>query len=392
MSLILTRSPFLVSNNGFEPNASLTVDVEDIINSSGDTNVLKTYSLNFRRQSEIDISQLIYSDISDRKRSARIKTTVRGTIPGQQTSTVVINVYVATRGYFFFQEGYNYNAEDYLVDNVYYTGSTDCIYKLDDEDLQISLLLPKTSTDSLDDTPVDVLFLDNGSVVKSENITLSAGNNSFVANINSQSRLYDNFEQRTIEDGGIYEGNVCNDEFFDEYSVDYFDSIRLVDQSSGKFKDIKVVNIEECKYKPIKLRFINRFGVEEDLWFFKRSQKSMDVSKEVYRGSIINSYKPSIFPVLPDDSTATHLYRQFNINSRESMVLNSGYVPEEFYNSFKQLLLSEFVWAYLDDNANNRTPVNIKSTNLVEKLHRNEKLINYEIEIEFAFDTIGNIV
>ena len=387
MSLILTRSPFFVSlsSSATGSNSSLKVEIEKITDDALETEVLKTYELKFYRQNQIDISPLIDEFINRQTitstlgfRPVRVKVTVFE--DNGATITPITTYYVASNGYFEFEQGYNYDAEDYLVDNVYYTGSTDCIYVLDDNEARINLLSPKASADSLEDVTIDVLFIKDGDIVGSTIVPMTSESNAFANQVFNVPTWRRNFEARVGVNDGVFEGNYCNDAFFDEYSVEDYDTIRLEDRSTGNTKDIKVKRIEECKYKPILLTFVNKFGVPEDLYFFKRSDKSLNTSSEVYRRNTFGR------------TPRYHVYKKFNVNGKESMVLNSGYVPEEFYESFKQMYLSESVWAYLDDDSNTATPVNIKSTNLVEKLHRNEKLINYEIEIEFAFDTIGNIV
>lgn len=387
MSLISTRSPFFVSlsSSAIGSNSSLKVEIEKITGDDLETEVLKSYELSFYRQNQIDISPLIDEFISRQVitselgfKPVRVRVTVYE--DDGQTITPTTSYYVASNGYFEFQQGYNYDAEDYLVDNVYYTGSTDCIYVLDDNEARINLLSPKASADSLEDVTVNVSFMKDGNIVGSTTAIMTSENNEFSTQVSSSIIWRRNFEARVGVNGGVFEGNYCNDAFFDEFSVEDYDTIRLEDSSTGNTKDIKVKRVEECKYKPILLTFVNKFGRPEDLYFFKRSDKSLNTSSEVYRRNTF------------DRTPKYHVYKKFNVNGKESMVLNSGYVPEDFYESFKQMYLSESVWAYLDNDSNTATPVNIKSTNLVEKLHRNEKLINYEIEIDFAFDTIGNIV
>jgi hypothetical protein len=181
----------------------------------------------------------------------------------------------------------------------------------------------------------------------------------------------------------VFEQNRCSQRFFDKFHIEGVDNIRI-ENSDGYLKDIKIVAIEECKYQPYKLSFINKFGLEEDLWFFKRSDKTLSTTKEKYRRNTFDSYSTG-------DKTK-HVYSNYNVMGRESMVLNSGYVPEEFYEAFKQLLLSERVWLYKDGTNSSKIPVNVKNNSLEQGLHVNDKLINYEIEIEYSFDTIGNIV
>ena len=72
----------------------------------------------------------------------------------------------------------------------------------------------------------------------------------------------------------------------------------------------------------------------------------------------------------------------------ESLTLSTGFYPEEYNEVFKQMQLSQECWIEI----NNQTlPINISDSSFNYKTHLNDKLINYTIEIEFAFDTINNI-
>ena len=70
------------------------------------------------------------------------------------------------------------------------------------------------------------------------------------------------------------------------------------------------------------------------------------------------------------------------------MTINTGFIPESFNENLKQLMLSEKVWIYLDGN---KLPITIKDSDMQFKTVLNEKLINYEMEIEFAYDIINTI-
>ena len=74
----------------------------------------------------------------------------------------------------------------------------------------------------------------------------------------------------------------------------------------------------------------------------------------------------------------------FNINGSEKITLHTGYVPESYSQSIKELLLSEKV---LLDNV--PVKVNTKSFESKTKLKANN--ISYEIEFQYAFDLINNV-
>ena len=83
-----------------------------------------------------------------------------------------------------------------------------------------------------------------------------------------------------------------------------------------------------------------------------------------------------------------HQTKITNKQGREKISLNTGYYPEQYNEIFKQLSLSEYIWLEID-GANK--PIKITSSSLNYKTQLTDKLINYTIEIEMAFDKINNI-
>lgn len=144
-----------------------------------------------------------------------------------------------------------------------------------------------------------------------------------------------------------------------------------------------VINIhEQCepKYSPNKVTFINKFGVQQDLYFFKKSVEKMMTKKESYKSYNISN---------GNFSRTEHTSRDYNITSNESISLSSGFVPEDYNEVFKQLLLSEKVWITNEDNLT--YPVNIKTSDISYKTNLNDKLIEYTMEFEKSYNTINSI-
>jgi len=158
--------------------------------------------------------------------------------------------------------------------------------------------------------------------------------------------------------------------------MDYF-RVKLDD---GKNRDYKIIYEDECKFDPYKITFINRYGAMEDMWFFKRSDKSLNVESQTYQNNQILSGGTY--------NVREAQMRKYNVTSKESMSLNTGFLREEFNESFTQIMQSEKVWITLD---NDFVPVNIKDTDLSYKTSLNDKLINYGIEIEFAFNKMNTV-
>jgi hypothetical protein len=140
-------------------------------------------------------------------------------------------------------------------------------------------------------------------------------------------------------------------------------------------KTITLIIEDECRYTPIDVYFQNKEGAVMILPFFKAQSKSINVSGETFesdRGQPL---------------AGNHQYVKYNINGKTKLKVNSGFVAEEMNEIFKQLLLSEKAWIY----ENELTPVNVASSSIEYKTRQKDRLINYEIEFDYAFNEINNI-
>jgi len=151
-----------------------------------------------------------------------------------------------------------------------------------------------------------------------------------------------------------------------------------------KTETIKVNVIEECKYEPKKITFINKFGALQDMYFFKKSKENLTIKKESYKANIISASGTYDY--------TNHVNRDFNVVGKESISLSSGYLSEEYNEVFKQLLLSEKVWVTnILETGEQVLPINVKTSSIAYKTSVNDKLVDYTIEFDKSFDTINNI-
>ena len=193
---------------------------------------------------------------------------------------------------------------------------------------------------------------------------------------------WDSFKERVLESGGTdYESNKCLEAYFKDYSIGAVDKIIVSDNVSNEI--ITVETLQECKYEPKKVTFINKFGVLQDMYFFKKAVEKINVKKESYKSNILsgNTYDRS-----------NHVYRDFNLVGKESVTLSSGFLSEEYNEVFKQMMLSEKVWVTnITEYGEQVLPINVKTSNITYKTSLNNKLVEYTIEFDKSFDTINNI-
>ena len=249
------------------------------------------------------------------------------------------------------------------------------LFVLEDNAFRIPIYINNTPT---------VVFYKDGEVIASETFTPSpeSANQIKYVSIYGDDFNYDTFQERVVETGGTFEDNYCIQSFFDNYSIGAVDKITVSD--SNGIETIKVNVIEECKYEPKKVTFINKFGALQDMYFFKKSKENLSIKKESYKSNIISSY--GIY-----DYT-NHVNRDFNVIGNESISLSSGYLSEEYNEVFKQLLLSEKVWiTNIIESGEQVLPINVKTSSIAYKTSVNDKLVDYTIEFDKSFDTINNI-
>ena len=143
---------------------------------------------------------------------------------------------------------------------------------------------------------------------------------------------------------------------------------------------VAINRICEPKFTPMKLTFVNKFGALQDMWFFKKSTKDININKERYNSSFVNA--------TGSYSVHKHQKKTLSAMGTESITINTGFVSEVMNAPIKEVLLSEQVWATIDGQV---LPIDINTESLTYKTSVNDKLINYTLTFDFAYDTINNV-
>ena len=139
---------------------------------------------------------------------------------------------------------------------------------------------------------------------------------------------------------------------------------------------ITLLITDECRYTPVDIAFQNKEGAIVFMPFFKAKTESISTTRETFESD------------RGQPSTGNHQFVDFNVQGRTSYKINSGFVDENMNQIVKQLLLSERVWEYVNTEY---IPIKVKSTGVEYKTRQKDRLINYEMEFEYAFNEINNI-
>lgn len=146
---------------------------------------------------------------------------------------------------------------------------------------------------------------------------------------------------------------------------------------------LSVTYIDECKNTPYKVTFLNKFGVLQDIWFFGRRKESANVSREQYKINTIQSTSTTtLYPTYsPTDKT-------FNVESKKSLTLNTGFICQDYNEVIQQMMQSEYVWIH----ENNKVfPVTPTDNDITYKDERYDKLLNFTVKFEYAYSEINNV-
>lgn len=179
--------------------------------------------------------------------------------------------------------------------------------------------------------------------------------------VNSEGIAYND---RVKTDGGTVEGLNCLCEAL---------------EALGEVDDKTAVDFEvicEPKYDPYLVQFVNKFGMSDYITFFKKSTERGDFTQDQYQKSIYAD-------AYTDVNYNNGKYQSFNINSRNTLTFNTGFVEESYGEVVEEILMSEKVAIYEGGQWVAVIP-NRGSIDYQKSI--NDKTINYTMSFTYAFD------
>jgi len=376
MSKINVRSPYFITDNSTGTTnssalASATLLVKIYSGHSSTTMADAQYSI-----SSTAINGSVAFEASDLVRDY-IENTFNGDYTGSAKwfnytifreyvndtpSTTSVQTLSAFDGYGYFEDGSNpQNAQTVLQSNK-------TIYKYSDEPLRLPVHIT---------TSTEFTFLQDGTSIYNTTLGTSSNSTNIIRYVSSETTGIQSWQDRVEGSSGTIESLDCVKYHLGDVDLYGVDTIYVNDGNTVEV--YKVENIEECKYNPYKVTFVNKFGALQDLWFFKRSNLSLQTKQESYKANIVTN---------GTYSTSTRQNTIFNKVGSESLKLNTGFYPESYNEIFRQLSLSEEVWIKYEGQT---LPIIVKTSSLNYKTSINDKLINYTMDVEFAFNKINNI-
>ncbi len=164
-----------------------------------------------------------------------------------------------------------------------------------------------------------------------------------------------------------------------------YDTFSTTDTTKTVISTVFKINRVCNKHTAYKVTFVNKFGALQDFYFNGKTTENINVNKTTFKRNIGNSSF--------EYNKQKHSIRQFNTLANEKLILNTPPMSYDNVNeAIKQLLVSEQVWIRKVEGGSEQTvPINITDTQQTFKTGVNDKVVQYTITAEYAFDMISNI-
>lgn len=251
---------------------------------------------------------------------------------------VTTTTYQAFDGFSYYTDGYNYDLGPYLLEqkNYNYLYDPNTIYGTNLQQTAGSLVIYGTSGHQIKYTD-----LGTGAV-----------------------HIYTLPVTRVYELYRVFPAFIANGNLL-EYKIG------LATNASWTFRPI-----EECRYTPLTIDFVNAYGGWQREFLFKASNETISIENTEY--NLLQN-------TLVNYDVTEGQRKVFNANGKTIIKGNTGFVDENFKSNLKQLMLSERILVN-----NQPAKINTKATELFKNI--NTKQINYTLEFEIANDIINNVV
>lgn len=276
--------------------------------------------------------------------------------------------YIAFDGYGYFEDAINPElSRGYLQSNK-------TIFRLDDQNVRVPVFTEDTNS---------VTYFYKGVEKRTDLISTSTNTNGQIDYITvSGSDNTDTYQQRVLADGGTFEDNSLLDAFLESVDIGLVDEIYINSDSGTEI--VKIVTEPCSKYEPYKVTFVNKFGALQDMWFTLKSTESLNTKGETYKSNVVDfgtltydTYKPQV--------------AQYNKMGKESITLNTNYLSEEYNEVIKQLMMSEQVWLTKLTDEELVLGVIPKTQSVTYKTSLNDRLVQYTVDFDYAFDKINTV-
>lgn len=240
-----------------------------------------------------------------------------------------------------------------------YTGLNGVVYKIDGTNYWYVLADELGFSNTSNESQNKVIYIPSG-VPNIEDLVGVTPTTTYSIGLITNNEGID-YKARVEADGGTVEGFTC--------LMNAIEALGGVDADTHNYEVVC-----ETKYTPEIIQYVNRYGVSDYLTFFKVSTEQGTFTNDQYKRSI---YADAFTE--PDFKTGQ--YQDFNVNSRNTITLNTGWVEEAYKDVIEDMLMSEDVRIY---EGGSYRSINPQRGTIDYQKSINTKNINYTITFTYG--------
>jgi hypothetical protein len=127
-------------------------------------------------------------------------------------------------------------------------------------------------------------------------------------------------------------------------------------------------------YTPVRIMWKNRYGQFDYQNFYKANYKTFGTDQRTYQPQLGSWDATSL-----TYNTAQNNTQRYIVNTNELLEVNSDWLPEDFNEIYKQLLVSDEIYWIYDQVGNFVKPLAVTTNNVRFKTGVNDKLVQYTV-------------
>jgi len=135
----------------------------------------------------------------------------------------------------------------------------------------------------------------------------------------------------------------------------------------------------EQKYPNIRIKWKNRFGQFDYFNFDMVNKQSFNTSTRGYQPQLGTWTGTSLQYDSADSSNLNYI-----VDSKQSIIVNTDWIPEAYNDIVKQILVSEEIYWIKDESSTVLTPITIATDSIVFKTGVVDKVIQYSFEFNYG--------
>ena len=133
------------------------------------------------------------------------------------------------------------------------------------------------------------------------------------------------------------------------------------------------------KYPNVRIKWKNRYGQFDYLNFNMISKQSFETERRTYQPQL-GTWESSTLSYQPYDSANL----AYIVDSKQGLQVNTNWLPENYNDILKQLLVSDEIYWVYNEATNSVRPITIVTQNIVFKTGVVDKLIQYQFDFQYG--------